>query len=68
MIIKSIIDTFSDNLLIETPSSLITIRLYLSKSFSKGLALISLSYIWFYFELYALKLLINIIFFVIILF
>ena len=35
MIIRSIINTFSDNLLIKTPSSLITIRLYLSKSSSR---------------------------------
>ena len=45
IIIRSIIDIFSDNLLVKTPSSLITIRLYLSKSFSRGLAPISLSYI-----------------------
>ena len=45
MIVRSIIDTFSNNLLVITPSSLITIRLYLSKSFSKGLTPINLSYI-----------------------
>ena len=45
IIIRSIIDTFSDNLLIKTPFSLITIRLYLSKSSSKGLTPISFSHI-----------------------
>ena len=45
VIIRSIIDTFFNNLLVITPSSLITIRLYLSKSSSRGLAPISLSHI-----------------------
>ena len=45
MITRSMMDTFSDNLLITTPSSLITIRLYLSKSSSKSLTPINLSYI-----------------------
>ena len=68
VIIKSIINTFFNNLLIGTPFSLIIIRLNLISSFSKGLAPIKLSYIRFYFELYALKLSINIVFWVIILF
>ena len=45
IIIRSIIDIFFNNLLIIIPSSLIIIRLYLSKSSSRGLAPISLSYI-----------------------
>ena len=45
MIIKSIMNIFFNNYLIETPSSLIAIRLYLSKNSSRSLTLISLSYI-----------------------
>ena len=45
VIIISMMNIFSDNLLVETPSSLITIRLYLLKNSSKGLTPISLSYI-----------------------
>ena len=45
VIIRSIMDIFSNNLLVETPSSLITIRLYLFKSFSRDFASINLSYI-----------------------
>ena len=45
VIVRSMMDIFSNNLLVATPSSLITIRLYLFKSFSRGLAFISLSYI-----------------------
>ena len=44
VIIRSMMDIFSDNLLIATPSSLIIIRLYLSKSFSRGFTLINLSH------------------------
>ena len=66
--VKSIINIFSNNLLIDTPSSLIIIRLNLINSSSKGLVPIELSYIKFYFELYVLKLPINIILSIIILF
>ena len=66
--IRSIIDTFSNNLLIGILFSLITIRLNLVSSFSRGLAPIELSYIRIYFTLYVLKLPINIIFSLIILF
>ena len=45
MIIRSIMDIFFNNFLFETPSSLIIIRLYLSKSFSRGFTSISLSHI-----------------------
>ena len=68
MIIRSIIDTFFDNLLVKISSSLITIKLYLSKNSSRGLTPINLSYIRFYFELYTLKLFINTVLFVMILF
>ena len=68
IIIKSIIDIFFNNLLLKTPFSLIIIRLYLSKSSSRGFTPINLSYILFYFELYTLKLPINTILSVIILF
>ena len=66
--VRSIINIFSNNLLIGTPSSLIIIRSNLVSSSSRGLASIELSYIRFYFELYALKLLINIILSIMILF
>ena len=66
MIIRSIRNIFSNNLLIGTPSSLITIRLNLISNFSKDFVPIELSYMRFHFELYALKLPINIVFSVII--
>ena len=68
VIVRSIINIFSNNLLIGIPSSLIIIRLNLVNSFSRNLVPIKLSYIKFYFELYAVKLPINIIFSIIILF
>ena len=61
VMVKSIINIFSNNLFIGIPSSLITIRLNLVSSFSKGLVSIELSYIRFYFELYVLKLFISIV-------
>ena len=68
VIIRSIINIFSNNLFIGIPSSLIIIRLNLVSSFSRGLESIELSYIKFYFELYVLKSPINIVFSIIILF
>ena len=68
VIIRSIIDIFFNNLFIDTPFSLITTRLNLISSFSKSLVSIEYSYIGFYFELCVLKLLINIVFSIIILF
>ena len=68
VIVRSIMDTFSDNLLIGISSSLTTTRLNLVSSSSRDLAPIELSYIRFYFELYVLKLSINIILLIIILF
>ena len=67
VIARSMIKTFSDNLLIGTLSSLIIIRLNLINNASNGLAFIKFSQIKFHFELYALKSPINIIFFIIIL-
>ena len=64
---KSIIKTFFNNLLINTPFSLIIIRLNLVNNASNNLASIKFSQIEFHFELYALKSLINIILFIIIL-
>ena len=66
--IRSIINIFFNNLLIDIPSSLITIKSNLISSSSKNLAPIELSYIKFYFELYVLKLPINIVFSIMILF
>ena len=68
VIVRSIINIFFNNLLIGILSSLIIIRLNLISSFSRGLVPIKLSYIKFYFELYVLKLFINIIFSIIFLF
>ena len=68
IIAKSMIKTFSNNLLISIPSSLITIRLNLINNASSNLAPIKFSQIEFHFELYTLKSLINIILFIIILF
>ena len=68
VIVRSMMDIFSNNLLIDTLSSLIIIRLNLVSSSSRGLAPIELSYIRFYFELYALKSPINIVFSIMILF
>ena len=68
VIVRSIINIFSNNLLIGIPFSLIIIRLNLVSNFSRGLASIELSYINFYFELYVLKLPINVIFSIMILF
>ena len=66
--VRSIMNIFSNNLLIGIPFSLIIIRLNLISSFSKGLVSIEFSYIRFYFELYVLKLFISIVFSVMILF
>ena len=66
--VKSIINILFNNLLIDIPSSLIIIRLNLINNFSRGLVPIEFSYIRFYFELYVLKLLINIVFLIIVLF
>ena len=66
VIVRSIINIFSNDLLIGTPFSLIIIRLNLISSFSRSLVPIEFSYIKFYFELYVLKLSINIILSVII--
>ena len=67
IITRSIIKIFSDDLLINILSSLIIIRLNLVNNVSSGLVSIKFSQIKFYFELYTLKSLINIIFFIIIL-
>ena len=66
--VRSIINIFFNNFLIGTFSSLITTRLNIISSFSRGLAPIELSYIRLYFELYVLKLFISIILSIIILF
>ena len=66
--VRSIMDIFFNNLFIGTPFSLITIKLNLISSISRGLVPIELSYIRFYFELYVLILFINIVFSIIILF
>ena len=68
VMIRSIMDIFSNNLLIGIPFSLIIIRSNLVNSSSRSLVSIEFSYIGFYFELYVLKLLINIILSVMILF
>ena len=68
VMVRSIIDIFFNNLLIDTPSSLIITKSNLVSSFSRDLAPIELSHIKFYFELYVLKLFINIVLSVIILF
>ena len=65
---RSIIKTFSNDLLINIPSSLIIIRLNLVNNVSSGLVSIKFSQVDFYFKLYALKSLINIILFIMILF
>ena len=64
---RSIIKIFSNNLLISTPSSLITTKLNLVNNASNNLALIKFSQIEFHFKLYTLKSLINIILSIIIL-
>ena len=64
---RSIIKIFSNNLLISIPSSLIIIRLNLVNNASSGLAFIKFSQVKFYFKLYMLKSLINIVLFIIIL-
>ena len=68
VMVRSMINIFFNNLLIGTPSSLIIIRSNLINSFSKSLVPIELSYVGFYFELYVLKLPINIVLSVMILF
>ena len=68
IIARSIIEIFFNNLLINIPFSLIIIRLNLVNNASSGLAFIKFSQVEFHFELYALKSLINIILFIIILF
>ena len=67
VMVKSMIKTFSNDLLINILSSLITIRLNLINNASNGLAPIKFSQIKFHFELYTLKSLINIILSIIIL-
>ena len=57
--IRSMMETFSDNLLIGTPSSLMTTKLNLVNNASSGLAPIEFSQVGFHFELCALKSLIN---------
>ena len=64
---RSIIEIFSNNLLINILSSLITIRLNLVNNASSSLASIKFSQIEFHFKLYTLKSLISIILFIIIL-
>ena len=68
VMVRSMMDIFFNNLLIGIPSSLITTRLNLVSSFSRSLVPIELSYMKFYFELCVLKLPINIVFSIIILF
>ena len=64
---RLIIEIFFNNLFISIFFSLIIIRLNLVNNVSSGLASIKFSQIKFHFELYALKSLINIILFIIIL-
>ena len=65
---RSMIKIFSDNLLISTFSSLITIRLNLVNNALSNLAPIKFSQVEFYFKLYTLKSLISTVLFIIILF
>ena len=65
---RSMMEIFSDNLLINISFSLMIIRLNLVNNASSGLALIKFSQVEFYFKLYALKSLINTVFFIMILF
>ena len=65
---RSMIKTFSNNLLINIPFSLIIIKLNLVNNASGGLVSIKFSQIEFHFKLYTLKSVINIILFIIILF
>ena len=58
---------FFNNLLVSIPSSLIIIRLNLINNASSGLAFIKFSQVKFYFELCALKSLISIVLFIMIL-
>ena len=67
VIAKSIIEIFSNNLFINILFSLITFRLNLVNNASSDLTFIKFSQIKFHFELYALKSLINIVLFLIIL-
>ena len=53
--VRSMIKTFSDDLLVGTPSSLMTSRLNLVNNASSGLAPIEFSQVEFHFELCALK-------------
>ena len=64
---RSMMETFSDNLLINILSSLITIRLNLVNNASSGFAPIKFSQVEFYFKLYTLKSLISTILFIMIL-
>ena len=66
--VRSIIEIFSNNLLINIPSSLIIIKLNLVNNVSSSFVLIKFSQIKFYFKLYAVKSLINTILFIMILF
>ena len=65
---RSIIKTFSNNLLISILSSLITIRLNLVNNASSSLAFIKFSQIEFHFKLYTLKSLISTVLSIMILF
>ena len=68
VMVRSMMNIFSNDLFVGTPSSLIIIRSNLVSSFSRGLAPIELSYVGFYFELYVLKSFISIVLSIIILF
>ena len=68
VIARSIMKIFSNNLFISTLSSLIIIRLNLVNNASNGLVSIKFSQVEFHFELCALKSLISIILFIMILF
>ena len=65
---RSMMKIFFNNLFINISFSLIIIRLNLVNNASSGFVLIKFSQIEFYFELYALKSLINTVLFIIILF
>ena len=62
VMVRSMMKIFFDNLLINTPFSLIIIKLNLVNNASSGLVPIKFSQIEFHFELCALKSLISIVF------
>ena len=64
---RSMMEIFSDNLLINISFSLIIIKLNLVNNVSSGFAPIKFSQVEFYFELYALKSPINTVLFIMIL-